>query len=108
MMRPWLHNNIIFYNLSATGKLEKKLLKTFHDFNNKIVKKRSEKYVEIKYVECENSFDRKKLAMLDLLLKAKYCNGKINDKEIQDEVSTFMFAVGKKFKTKVIILILPF
>lgn len=97
MMRPWLHNNTIFYNLSSTGKLEKRLLKIFHDFNNEIVKERSKRFTEVEStVEPEHSIDNKKLAMLDLLLEAKYSKGKINDKEIQDEVSTFMFAVCAK------------
>lgn len=99
MMRPWLYSNAIFYNLTSTGKLEKRLLETIHDFNDRIVKTRSEKYVQIKQVkspEHSSVTDRKKLALVDLLLEAKYSSGKINDKGIKDEVSTFMFAVIKK------------
>lgn len=95
MMRPWLHNNIIFYNLSSIGKLEKRLLKIFHDFNDKIVKKRSETLTKVKSTEYDDNSNRRKVAMLDLLLEEKNVHGKMNDKEIQDEVSTFMFAVGK-------------
>lgn len=36
---------------------------------------------------------KKKLAMLDLLIAASMNDNKINDKEIQEEVDTFMFAV---------------
>lgn len=90
-MRPWLHSNTIFYNLSSIGKLEKKLLKIFHDFNNKILKSRSENYKEITYDEDDKV--KNNVTMLDLLLKAKYRIGNLTDEEIQDEVSTIMFAV---------------
>lgn len=99
MMRPWLYSNTIFYNFSSDGKLENKLLKIIHDFNNKIVQKRAEQYALDK--EYANNSDRKKLAMVDLLLEEKFTSGKINDKGIQDEVSTFLFAVSCSNKLQI-------
>lgn len=94
LLRPWLYSELIFYNFSSIGRVEKKLINIIHDFNNKIVQKRAEQYALIKQTEYVNNPDKKKLTLVDLLLEEKFTSGKMNDKAIQDEVSTFLFAVS--------------
>ncbi|KAJ8927507.1 hypothetical protein NQ314_020002 [Rhamnusium bicolor] len=75
--------------------LEKKLIKILHNFTNKIIKIKSRNFENFD-VSCNEEFNyskRKKLVMLDLLLKEKISDGLIDDRGIQDEVNTFMFAV---------------
>ncbi|CAH1115586.1 unnamed protein product [Psylliodes chrysocephalus] len=93
-MRPWQYFSIIFYNFSSSGRKEKQLVKTLHNFTNKIIAKRMSTFEKFDVPDDNDSYNyskRKKLAFLDLLINAKITNGSIDDQGIKDEVNTFMF-----------------
>lgn len=95
-MRPWQYFSIIFYNFSSSGRKEKQLVKTLHNFTNKIIAKRMSTFEKFDVPDDNDSYNyskRKKLAFLDLLINAKITNGSIDDQGIKDEVNTFMFEV---------------
>lgn len=98
-IRPILHNNFIFYNFTAKGRVEKKITNSVSKFMTKIIKQReanfenNEDIFSIEGNDCESKlFSKRKLAMLDILIESKKL-GNINYKGIQDEVNTFMFGV---------------
>ncbi|XP_026471358.1 cytochrome P450 4C1-like [Ctenocephalides felis] len=95
-IRPWLFNDIIF-GLTRIGRKQKSLLDQLHSFTCKVINKRKEDFLEnIKKNQNlldnqEEDIPKKRLAMLDLLLKAEYDGADISDVGIREEVDTFMF-----------------
>lgn len=67
-----------------------------HEFVENVIQKRREQLVtnEEKLEEVDDdTFKKKKKALMDVLLHATIDNQPLTDKEIRDEVHTFMFAV---------------
>ncbi|KAJ8944498.1 hypothetical protein NQ318_011756, partial [Aromia moschata] len=95
IVRPWFYFTYPYY-LSPTGFKEKSLVKTLHKFTNSVIREKSKNFKKLEVTANEefNYEQRKKLAMLDLLLNAKM-DGLIDNKGIQDEVNTFMFEVDE-------------
>lgn len=98
LLRPWNFINFCFYNLNPKGRQEKKLVEIINNFTNSVIKKREENFEKLEEIseasdEKYNYSNRKKLAMLDLLLNAKVTDGSIDDQGIKDEVNTIMFEV---------------
>ncbi|CAG9858724.1 unnamed protein product [Phyllotreta striolata] len=93
-MRPWLFLNFIFYYLSPSGRLCKRLVNVLHNFTNNIIEERSNTFEKFDVPSDDHSnmySKRRKLVLLDLLLNAKLSYGIIDDEGIKDEVNTFMF-----------------
>lgn len=89
---PWGRSSFYYYNIDSVGKLETRLIKVAHDFTNKLIKKREATFEN--FAEKSNDYyERKKVAMLDLLLNAKNSDGIIDDEGIRDEVNTFLYEV---------------
>uniref|UniRef100_UPI002146ABCD cytochrome P450 4C1-like n=1 Tax=Vanessa atalanta TaxID=42275 RepID=UPI002146ABCD len=95
--RFWLHPNP-FFNLSAVGRSQKKLLNEIRSFRDHVIKQRRQNgtYKNLHrdvMNERENDItgQKKRLAMLDLLLEIEE-KGEIDIEGINEEVDTFMFA----------------
>lgn len=88
IIRPWLHNDL-FFRLTPLSRLQKNAVKVLHEFSTSVIEDRKKMFSgnEISYS------GRKRLAMLDLMLKAKNDGADINDEGIREEVDTFMFEV---------------
>ncbi|CAI9723446.1 cytochrome P450 4V2-like [Octopus vulgaris] len=86
----------LIFNLHPLGKEATKCLKVLHGFTNKMIKDRSELYLENRKKssnnkdEDEESRGKKKLAFLDTLLD-KLHEGEIDQTMLREEVDTFMF-----------------
>ncbi|XP_070155094.1 cytochrome P450 4C1-like [Polyergus mexicanus] len=103
--RPWSYNDLLF-SLSPQGRKQKKVLKILHGFTEKVIAERklyhkrtndrylrkleNDKETEI-YDDEVFEIEKKRLAMLDLLIAASRDN-LLTDLDIKDEVETFMFA----------------
>lgn len=77
--------------MTSFSKNIKKQINVLHTFSKKIIEER--KSVLQTFEESYSS--RKRLAMLDLLLKAKHDGINIDDDGIREEVDTFMFEVSE-------------
>ncbi|XP_023021612.2 cytochrome P450 4C1 [Leptinotarsa decemlineata] len=92
LLRPWLHNNFLYYHAFVNGFKERKLINTIHRFTDSIIAEKLKNFKKFEKGDGEYDFSqRKKLALLDLLLNAKLGEGIIDDEGIRDEVNTFMF-----------------
>ncbi|XP_063908644.1 cytochrome P450 4c3-like [Zophobas morio] len=72
---------------------EKNAIKTLHNFTRNIIAERTQAFEKPHYTHDNHEVykERKRLAMLDLLLTAKNEENSIDDKGICEEVDTFMF-----------------
>lgn len=89
---PWLHNDYLYKLLH--GKLQNKYLKILHNFTSNVIIDREQTFKadqDTKTDEQDVSV-KKRLAMLDLLLKEKI-NNNIDFEGVREEVDTFMFEV---------------
>lgn len=93
-MRPWLRIKPIYYFSEASKGIENSV-NILHDFSTNIIQKRKKHFEQNQ----EESYSKKKrMAMLDLLLKARTEEGiDIDDEGIREEVDTFMFEVSDYF-----------
>ncbi|KAJ9597715.1 hypothetical protein L9F63_011425, partial [Diploptera punctata] len=93
MFTPWLFPDIL-YDLSPSGRRAKKLLKILHNFTDKVIKERKQKYKLERTNERDDEDgigEKKKLTFLDLLLETSENGDTLTDEEIREEVDTFMF-----------------
>ncbi|GLH07853.1 Probable cytochrome P450 4d14 [Gryllus bimaculatus] len=96
MFTPWLFSDFIF-NMTKYGKEQRKYLKVLHDTTDEVIAKRKKELLEKANGSTsinteENDFGQKKrLAFLDLLLQYTRDGANLTDKEIREEVDTFMF-----------------
>ncbi|XP_069680211.1 cytochrome P450 4C1-like [Periplaneta americana] len=94
MARPFLASDFIF-NLTKWSKLQKKKLAIIHGFTKKVIRERKQQ--KMKNIPEHSPEDdvyygqKKRIAFLDMLLKASDDGNKLTDEEIQEEVDTFMF-----------------
>ncbi|KAM9324685.1 uncharacterized protein PAF06_000763 [Gastrophryne carolinensis] len=83
------HNDLIF-NLSPHGFRFRKALRIAHEHTAKVIKLRKESLKQ--ETELEKIKQKRHLDFLDILLCAKYENGKgLSDEDLRAEVDTFMF-----------------
>lgn len=95
LLRPWLHLNWT-YSLSQLSKEMSETVKVLHDFSSTIIQQRKKTF------ESESSSlpTKKRLALMDLLLKAQKARTiDIDDEGIREEVDTFIFGVRRVFVT---------
>ncbi|CAG9864834.1 unnamed protein product [Phyllotreta striolata] len=86
-VRPWLWLPLI-YKLSPTYRKDRQIVKTLHAFSTSVINERKERFAE----SSDGSYaERKRLALLDLMLKAKQNGADIDDEGIREEVDTFIF-----------------
>lgn len=85
----------LLYPVSKDFYKEKKYVKVLHDFTNSVIKSRKKQLLrKTPDEEHANGIGHsKKLAFLDLLLKAQMQGQDLSDTAIREEVDTFMFEV---------------
>ncbi|XP_014206431.1 cytochrome P450 4C1-like isoform X2 [Copidosoma floridanum] len=103
--RPWFRNERIF-SFTEKGKDLARHLNVLHNFSKKIIKERKEYHtktndcylceLELKDSTTEMDvnmfgFQKKRMAMLDLLISCSKTGSHIDDQGIQEEVDTFIF-----------------
>ncbi|XP_023211183.1 cytochrome P450 4C1-like isoform X2 [Centruroides sculpturatus] len=92
-MKPWLYSDFIFSHTSD-GKKIKEVISILHDFTSKILKQRKEELKKEKTREkncseiCE---DKRKEPLLNTLIKYQFENCNFTDKDICEELDTFLF-----------------
>ncbi|GLG98484.1 Cytochrome P450 4C1 [Gryllus bimaculatus] len=102
---PWLYPQHV-YNLSSYYRRERKNLKILHGMTNEVIKRRKRQLDEDPTLLEENVDElgknkiykkltflgrKRKLAFLDLLLRASRNGIELSDEDIREEVDTFMF-----------------
>ncbi|XP_030757139.1 cytochrome P450 4C1-like [Sitophilus oryzae] len=94
-VRPWYFNDIFYFFITTAGRYEYKLTNAVHRFVDDIIKKKATTFETFNISSDKNydqlEYQKKKLALLDLLLNDKIKNNSIDDQGIRDEVNTFMF-----------------
>ncbi|XP_069680219.1 cytochrome P450 4C1-like isoform X1 [Periplaneta americana] len=92
--KPYLLSDFIF-KFSKWGKLQDKSLKILHGFTKKVIKERKEQRVNCSQKICTDDDiyygTKRRVAFLDMLLEAAENGENLTDKDIQEEVDTFMF-----------------
>ncbi|GLG98486.1 Cytochrome P450 4C1 [Gryllus bimaculatus] len=91
--RPWLFPNFV-YRLSSLRRQEQKHLKILHGMTNEVIRRRRKQLQEDPTLFEENIDElgrKRKLAFLDLLLYSTLNGDMLSDKDIREEVDTFMF-----------------
>lgn len=102
LIRPWTYITFMFHILTKEGRIARRALQTVREFTDKIIEIRQKKFEnkEENFI-IENLQDisnlKKHLTVLDLLLREKIMNGNISDKEIREELNTFIFGVSNYF-----------
>lgn len=91
LLHPWLRDSI--YWMTAAGRKNKKTIGKLHNFSNRVIRERQATFKN----RTGSYSQRKRLAMLDLLLKAKSEGANIDDEGIREEVDTFIFEVFSFF-----------
>ncbi|OWF56653.1 Cytochrome P450 4F4 [Mizuhopecten yessoensis] len=86
MMEPWLHPDVLF-RFSSSGRKFFKYAKFVHDFDEKVIKERKQALAADTSV-----MSKRRLDFLDILLIARDEQGVgLTDREVRDEVDTFLF-----------------
>lgn len=95
MLNPLYHNNWIF-SLTSYGARSRKALKTLHDFTDKVIQERIELRKRLSVSGDDEGFEdigkKRRKAFLDLVLDETEKRPFFTDKDIREEVDTFMFA----------------
>uniref|UniRef100_V5G6C0 Cytochrome P450 n=1 Tax=Anoplophora glabripennis TaxID=217634 RepID=V5G6C0_ANOGL len=87
IIRPWYHNDFV-YSLAPLAQEQRKAVTVLHELSTRVISDRKKLFSADGQISYS---DRKRLAMLDLMLKAKYDGADIDDEGIREEVDTFMF-----------------
>lgn len=100
ILSPWVYSNFLYF-LTPDGWRQYSYLKTLKNFTNKVIHEREKDFLEKKILSVSNEAPsedallnkKKRLAMLDLLLKEKLEKDNVDNEGIREEVDTFMFEV---------------
>ncbi|KAJ8915090.1 hypothetical protein NQ315_014345 [Exocentrus adspersus] len=96
VVRPWLFNDFI-YKLTPLARQQRKSVETLHEFSRNVIENRIKTFTNFD----ENlKSTRKRLAMLDLMLKARHDGIDIDDEGIREEVDTFVFEFTKEISAQ--------
>ncbi|KAJ6634646.1 Cytochrome P450 4C1 [Pseudolycoriella hygida] len=90
VVRPWLHPNFIYKHTKA-GKEFHECLQTLHGYSADVIQLRKMTRKEKLPLNGNGEVKKNRLAFLDLLLEANENENLLTDKEIREEVDTFMF-----------------
>ena len=84
-MTPMYWPDFIYHNFTDKGKDHLKLLEILHKFTRRVIEERSADFDPINFKAT------KRIAFLDMLLKARSDDNSLTFDDIQEEVDTFMF-----------------
>lgn len=89
----------IFFKFTQTYRRQQTLIKALHDFTDKVIVARREKLLDGSVTvenEDESFGGKKKMALLDILLKSTIDGKFLTNEDIREEIDTFMFEVMLK------------
>nr|QST15018.1 CYP4AP5 protein [Diaphanosoma celebensis] len=89
MLEPWTSYDAVF-NLTPIGREFRHCLKVLHNFTDQVIKKRRQEFHAAKD-DFHADDKRKRRPFLDLLLEASMDGAALDDRDIREEVDTFMF-----------------
>ncbi|XP_055642735.1 cytochrome P450 4d2-like [Toxorhynchites rutilus septentrionalis] len=92
-VKVWQRSDFLF-NLTPEKKRQDKIIKMLHDFTTNIIRTRRQQLIDrgtSGILGDETIGSKTKMAFLDVLLQATVDGQPLTDKEIQEEVDTFMF-----------------
>ena len=97
-MSPWLWDDLLF-SLTPMGFKFKSLLEVLHTFTDSVIRERKEEHkaYHANNSEKEDLGMKKKQAFLDLLISASEDGGNLSDRDMREEVDTFMFEGKMKY-----------
>lgn len=91
VVRPWLHPNFT-YKQTKSGKQFHECLQTLHGYSTDVILlRKATRHRNLSNLPVNGEGRKKRLAFLDLLLEANETENILSDKEIREEVDTFMF-----------------
>uniref|UniRef100_A0A1L8E438 Putative cytochrome n=1 Tax=Nyssomyia neivai TaxID=330878 RepID=A0A1L8E438_9DIPT len=103
-IKVWQRNDFLFNNFVAAKKDHDRCIKVMHNFTENIIQQRREKLIEMLDGEQENGpvpvddkngdeefYQKKRMALLDVLLQATVDGKPLSNEDIREEVDTFMF-----------------
>lgn len=91
VVRPWLHPNCI-YTRTEDGKRFYDCLQKLHGYSSDVIQlRKSTRQQNKRKQSVDGKLKKRRLAFLDLLLDANENENILSDKEIREEVDTFMF-----------------
>ncbi|XP_056636244.1 uncharacterized protein LOC130444880 [Diorhabda sublineata] len=86
LSRPWLYHQFL-YKLSSVGRRNEKTIEILHDFSSNIIKERYKLFEDNGQISYTN---KKKLALLDLMIKSRNSGADMDDVAMREEVDTFI------------------
>lgn len=102
-LTPWLHSDFI-YKRTAVGKHHQQQLEILHGFTSTVIeekriarKSNGKSKLNVSVSQDNDIGQKKRLALLDLLLDSMDNSDVLTYKDLRQEVDTFMFAVKLKF-----------
>ncbi|GIX83082.1 cytochrome P450 4C1, partial [Caerostris extrusa] len=95
VIRPWLWSDVLF-RLTSSGRGFDRDLNILHKFTGKVIReKKEEKLTQKKLSDSQEGADefrgKERQALMDLLLDMHLNGQQLTEKDIQEEVDTFMF-----------------
>lgn len=90
----WLRNPILF-RFSSYYKTYVEYLTILHNFTDKVIRDRQKEFKSKKGNKADDDGVKIKAALLDMLLEATNNGKELTNKDIREEVDTFMFEVSE-------------
>ncbi|XP_042897914.1 cytochrome P450 4c3-like [Parasteatoda tepidariorum] len=95
IMKPWVWTDFLYY-LTPEGRNYKKNVAAMLQFTSTVIRDRKKEMLSKSYVDVSNDEDlgenKKRKAFLDLLLDVHIKENMLSERDIREEVDTFMFA----------------
>lgn len=99
MFSVWQQIAVLFY-FTSNGFKQRSALKVLHDQTKRVIKTRRSEMERAKrdtiITDADDIGRKQRFAFLDSLLRAQMEGAQITNKQIEDEVNTFMFEVNYK------------
>lgn len=104
-VKVWQRIDFLFNNFVSTKKDHDRCIRVMHNFTENIIRQRREKLIELlqkeddegvaeedqRHTGDEEFYQKKRMALLDVLLQATVDGKPLSNEDIREEVDTFMF-----------------